>query len=88
MDKVESVKAAVGLVATSPSSERSGKRKSSLSIRANQSSRLGTSPFTSLPSSQLPGKKLHDPQNAVLLISLIFFKYSIIHITVNKSFEC
>ena len=72
MDKVESVKAAVGLVASSASSERSGKRKSSLAIRANQSSRLGTSPFTSLPSSQLPGKKLHDPQNAVIYISLIF----------------
>ena len=57
MDQVQNVKASVGINRSpSPSSERRSKRKSSLSIRSHSSTRLGTSAFTSLSSSQTQGK--------------------------------
>ena len=61
MDKVESVKAAAGLMASGSASERSGKRKASLSTRENQPLGLGmaSSAFSSVTSSsQLSGRAI------------------------------
>ena len=56
IDQVQSVKASVGLIRSpSPNSERPSKRKASLAIRSNSSSRIGASAFTSLSSSQASG---------------------------------
>ena len=57
MEQVQNVKASVGLIRpSSPSTERPSKRKASSSIRSNSSSRIGASAFTSLHSSQTPGR--------------------------------
>ena len=62
MEQVQNVKASVGLIRpSSPSTERPSKRKASSSIRSNSSSRIGASAFTSLHSSQTPGRQFkHD----------------------------
>ena len=62
MEQVQNVKASVGLIRpSSPSTERPSKRKASSSIRSNSSSRIGASAFTSLHSSQTPGRQfIHD----------------------------
>ena len=57
MEQVQNVKASVGLIRpSSPSTERPSKRKASSSIISNSSSRIGASAFTSLHSSQTPGR--------------------------------